>query len=745
MEESLFKNQGSITNFDEVLGMLSTYISKKEDIDFITRAFNYANEKHAGQVRKSGEPYINHCLSVAYILATYQSAPATIAAGFLHDTLEDCGVSYQEIRTLFNDDVAEIVQAVTKIKNLPNVSLEETSASTHRKLILAMAKDIRAVIVKLCDRLHNMRTLQYVKPHKQIETSKETLEVYAPLAHRLGMSNLKNELENLCLYYLKSKEFDIVDSLVNERLAKHQFDIDEIIKNISLLLKDNKIPHRIFGRTKHTYSIYKKMYVKHTPFEKIFDLQAIRIITETKLQCYEILGIIHTIYKPIPGRFKDYIAMPKTNMYQSLHTTVLDDHGELFEIQIRTEEMDYVAERGIAAHWIYKESAGENISKAQELSEQQLSWLRDLIKINEDSADTSDVEYMKQVQKDLFETSIYVLTPKGKIIDMPNGSTPVDFAYRVHTQVGNNCVGALVNKVIVPLSTELQNGDIVEIKTAKNNYGPSEDWLSFVKTNTARSQIKKALLKRQQTTDDAIKHAEVMYQKGLKIFEDNCKDRFVDFEESVALLDSLTILNNFDVSNKKDLFILIGQKSISSTSVLAKIYDQNRTVEEQIDSLKRKGYSVKRSKAKGDIIVDGNSSGIKIEPAVCCKPIPGDEIMGFITRGSGIKVHRTDCPNILNEKRRLISARWNEIDKNNVYPVDLEILSYDRNNLLVDLMGLISTINIRIDSLSARSHYENKTATLSCTVYVNNIDSLNILISKIKSIHGIISITRVCR
>jgi len=745
MEESLFKNQGSITNFDEVLGMLSTYISKKEDIDFITRAFNYANEKHAGQVRKSGEPYINHCLSVAYILATYQSAPATIAAGFLHDTLEDCGVSYQEIRTLFNDDVAEIVQAVTKIKNLPNVSLEETSASTHRKLILAMAKDIRAVIVKLCDRLHNMRTLQYVKPHKQIETSKETLEVYAPLAHRLGMSSLKNELENLCLYYLKSKEFDIVDSLVNERLAKHQFDIDEIIKNISLLLQDNKIPHRIFGRTKHTYSIYKKMYVKHTPFEKIFDLQAIRIITQTKLQCYEILGIIHTIYKPIPGRFKDYIAMPKTNMYQSLHTTVLDDNGELFEIQIRTEEMDYVAERGIAAHWIYKESAGENISKSQELSEQQLSWLRDLIKINEDSADTSDVEYMKQVQKDLFETSIYVLTPKGKIIDMPNGSTPVDFAYRVHTQVGNNCVGALVNKVIVPLSTELQNGDIVEIKTAKNNYGPSEDWLSFVKTNTARSQIKKALLKRQQTTDDAIKHAETMYQKGLKIFEDNCKDRFVDFEESVALLDSLTILNNFDVSNKKDLFILIGQKSISSTSVLAKIYDQNRTVEEQIDSLKRKGYSVKRSKAKGDIIVDGNSSGIKIEPAVCCKPIPGDEIMGFITRGSGIKVHRTDCHNILNEKRRLISARWNEIDKNNVYPVDLEILSYDRNNLLVDLMGLISTINIRIDSLSARSHYENKTATLSCTVYVNNIDSLNILISKIKSIHGIISITRVCR
>ncbi len=745
MEESLFRNQGSITNFDEVLDLVKTYISKQEDIDFITRAFNYANEKHAGQVRKSGEPYINHCLSVAYILATYQSAPATIAAGFLHDTLEDCGVSYQEIKTLFNDDVAEIVQAVTKIKNLPNVSLEETSASTHRKLILAMAKDIRAVIVKLCDRLHNMRTLNYVKPHKQIETSKETLEVYAPLAHRLGMNNLKNELENLCLFYLKSKEFDIVDSLVNERLSKHQFDIDEIINNISSLLDDNKIPHRIFGRTKHTYSIYKKMYVKHTPFEKIFDLQAIRIITETKLQCYEILGIIHTIYKPIPGRFKDYIAMPKTNMYQSLHTTVLDDNGELFEIQIRTEEMDYVAERGIAAHWIYKEGAGENISKSQELSEQQLSWLRDLIKINEDSADTSDVEYMKQVQKDLFETSIYVLTPKGKIIDMPNGSTPVDFAYRVHTQVGNNCVGALVNRVIVPLSTELQNGDIVEIKTSKNNNGPSEDWLAFVKTNTAKSQIKKALLKRQQITEDNTKHTEAMYQKGLKIFEDNCKDRFIDFDEACSLLDSLTILNNFDVSNKKDLFILIGQKTISSASVLIKLYDQNRTVEEQIDSLNKRGYAVKRSKAKGDIAVGGASSGIKIEPAVCCKPIPGDEILGFITRGSGIKAHRKDCPNVIRETKRLIDVKWNMVSEKNTYPVDLEVLSYDRNNLLVDLMGLISTINIRIDSLSARSHYENKTATLSCTVYVNNKDSLNILISKIKSIHGIISINRVCR
>ncbi len=742
MEESIFKNQASVTTFNDVLKVIKTYISKSEDIEFVTRAFNYANEKHEGQLRKSGEPYINHCLSVTYILATYQSAPATLAAGFLHDTLEDCGVTYQEIKNLFNEDVADIVQAVTKIKNLPDVSNEENIASTHRKLILAMAKDIRAIIVKLCDRLHNMRTLQYVRPEKQIRIANETLEVYAPLAHRLGMGKLKNELENLCLYYLHPTEYNIVQSLVRERLSNHKLNIDEIIKNVQTILEKNKIPNRIFGRTKHTYSVYKKMYVKHTPFEKIFDLQAIRIITQTKLQCYEILGIIHTIYKPIPGRFKDYIAMPKTNMYQSLHTTVLDNKGNLFEIQIRTEEMDSIAERGIAAHWIYKENNGENISKAQELSEKQLSWLRDLIKLNEESADTSDVEYMKQIQKDIFETSIYVLTPKGKIIDMPNGSTPVDFAYRIHTAVGNSCSGALVNRVLVPLNTELQSGDIVEIKTSKNNYGPSEDWLSFVKTNIAKSQIKKALLKRQQTNEEE-KYQEVMYAKGVKMFEDFCKERFLSLEDAYRQLEYLSTLNLFDVASKRELFISIGQKSISLTNVVGKLFEQNRSVEEQLGTLKRKGYSVRQVKYKGDIIVKGANSGIKIEPAICCKPLPGDEIVGFISRGSGIKVHRKDCPNILKESKRLIDATWNDVDPEKVYPVDIEVLSYDRNNLVIDLMGLFSTINIRIDSINARSHYENKTATLSCTVYVHNIEKLNFLIARIKSITGIIEVNRV--
>ena len=732
-----------IYTFDEVLKEIQKYITKKEDIEFITRAFNFASLKHEGQVRKSGEPYINHCLAVTYLLATYQSAPATLAAGFLHDTMEDCNVTYQEIKMKFNDDVAEIVQAVTKIKKLPDVSLEESSASTHRKLILAMAHDIRAVIVKLCDRLHNMRTLQYVRKEKQILISKETLEVYAPLAHRLGMSELKNELENYCLYYLNPVEFNIVDKLIENKLKDNSLNIDFIISSISHILDDNNIPHRIFGRTKHLYSVYKKMYVKHISFEQIFDLKAIRIITKTKLQCYEILGIIHTIYKPVPGRFKDYIAMPKSNMYQSLHTTVIDENTNLFEIQIRTEEMDYVAERGIAAHWIYKENAGENISKAQELSEQQLSWLRDLITINEDNADSSDVEYMKQVQRDIFDTSIYVLTPKGKIIDLPSGATPVDFAYRVHSQVGNTCVGALVNKVIVPLDSELQNGDIVEIRTSKQSIGPSEDWLKFVKTSTAKQQIKKAIVKRQQTEHDIDKKIEECYHRGQRALVEYCKDKLINKDDLFAQLDFLTNLSMFGVANKYDLLVQVGKKAISPSQIVNKVYDQSHTIAEQIDEINKRNYTVKKVKYDGDVIIEGATKGIKIEMAPCCKPIPGDKIFGFISRGSGIKIHRIDCPNIQNEKRRLIEARWNEnIDKDAFYSVDLEISSYDRNNLVVDLMGLLTSINIRIDSLSAKSHYDNNTATLSCTVYVHDVENLAYLYAKIKTIPGVISVNR---
>lgn len=730
--------------FEEILEVIKEYITKSEDIEFVTRAFEFAKEKHAGQFRKSGEPYLNHCIAVTYILAYYQSAPATLAAGFLHDVMEDCGVTYEQLRQLFNDDVADIVCAVTKIKQLPDVSSEETSAATHRKLILAMAKDIRAVIVKLCDRLHNMRTLQFLRPEKQQKIAQETLQVYAPLAHRLGMGELKNELENLCLFYLKPTEYQIVDELIQKRKMQSTGNIDHLIKSISRLLDENHIVYRIFGRNKHLYSVYKKMYMKHIPFEQIYDLQAIRIITQTKLQCYEILGIIHTIYRPIPGRFKDYIAMPKQNMYQSLHTTIFDSAGDLFEVQIRTEEMDYVAERGIAAHWIYKENYGENITRNQQMSEQQLSWLRDLIKLNEESEQTSDTEYMKQVQKDLFEANIYVLSPKGKIIDLPQGSTPVDFAYRIHSAVGNNCIGASVNKVIVPLNYELKSGDIVEIRTSKNNQGPREDWLDFVKTGTARSQIKKMIAKYQnnesskQPTID-----EQFYKKGLQMFEDACKERFINKDDALKQIDQLSLLNFFNVGNKQELMIGIGRKSLSAQTILSQIYDHNQNLAKQIDEINKRNTTYKGKKYKGNIDVKG-ASGIKIEPAVCCKPIPGDPIVGFITRGSGIKVHRLECKNIRTEKNRLIEASWAKVlEEDTKYPVDLEVKSYDRGNLVVDLMGLIAAMKIRIDSISARSHYQNKTATLNCTVYVENTDALQILIARIKQISGVIDVNRI--
>ena len=404
--------------FSDVLSLIKNYIHKQEDIDFILRAFEFASKHHFNQFRKSGEPYINHCIEVAYILASYQMSPTTIAAGLLHDVIEDCDVSYDQLKELFGSDVADIVEAVTKIHRLPTVNLEESTAATHRKLILAMAKDVRAVIVKLADRLHNMRTLQYLSVEKQKSISKETLEVYAPLSHRLGMNELKNELENLSFYYLDRDKYLEIQKLIQDKLASNENGVDKIIKDVSKLLEDHQIPHKIFGRIKHIYSVYKKIYVKNVIFERIFDLQAIRIITDTKLQCYEILGIIHEKYTPIPGRFKDYIAMPKPNLYQSLHTTICDSEGNLFEIQIRTKEMDRIAENGVAAHWIYKESApNKDVSKKQKLTREQFAWLGQLINMYEENPNTSDSEYISQVQKDIFEANVYCLTPKGKIVD----------------------------------------------------------------------------------------------------------------------------------------------------------------------------------------------------------------------------------------------------------------------------------------------------------------------------------------
>ncbi len=728
--------------FQDVLLQMKTYIHNQEDIDFVLSAFDYASKHHFQQFRKSGEPFINHCIEVTYILATYQMSPTTLACGLLHDVIEDCQVTYQELKEKFGEEVANIVEAVTKIHRLPSVNLEESTAATHRKLILAMAKDVRAVIVKLADRLHNMRTLQFHTPEKQKKIAQETLEVYAPLSHRLGMNELKNELENLSFYYLDREKYVEIEKLIHEKLAHSENGVDLLISDISKLLDQRHYHYRIFGRTKHIYSVYKKIYVKGVMFERIFDLQAIRIITETKLQCYEILGLIHEKYVPIPGRFKDYIAMPKPNLYQSLHTTICDSNGNLFEIQIRTKEMDRIAENGVAAHWIYKESsASKDASKKQKLTREQFAWLNQLINMYEENPDSSDEEYIKQVQKDIFEANVYCLTPKGKIVDLPQGATPIDFAYHIHTEVGNRAIGALVNKMIVPLNTVLKTGDVVEIKTSKNMIGPRSDWLKFVKTNSARSQIKKALAKKEAQEHDEIN--EGYYKRGVQLLEDVIETKQFNKEEIFDSLEQISILNYFNAKSARDLIIDVGKKVFSAQMVVNQCSDLKPNLIVQINQLVKKMHvSSEMKNNPSDIKIKG-IDGIKVEPASCCKPIPGDIIIGYITRGNGVKVHRKNCPNILHEKKRLIETSWSDTLTLTYYPVDLDILANDRKDLVLDLLSLISSTKIRIDNINAKSHYENKTATISCTVYVSDVNHLETLISNLSKITGILEVNRV--
>ncbi len=729
--------------FLDVIEKIKTYCNNQEEIDYILSAFDFASKMHYQQFRKSGEPYINHCIEVAYILATYQMSPETIAAGLLHDVIEDCDVTTEQLAKMYGQDVANIVEAVTKIHRLPHVNLKESTATTHRKLILAMAKDVRAVIVKLADRLHNMRTLQFHTPEKQKRIAQETLDVYAPLSHRLGMNEVKIELENLSFYYLEPDKYKELEKMIQEKLASNENGVDKLIEDVSILLKEHNLPFKIFGRIKHLYSIYKKIYIKNVIFERIFDLQAIRVITDTKLQCYEILGLIHEKYVPIPGRFKDYIAMPKPNLYQSLHTTVCDSDGNLFEIQIRTKEMDRIADNGVAAHWSYKENSmsKDDASKNQKLTRQQFAWLEQMITMYEENPDTTDSEYMDQVQKDIFEANVYCLTPNGKIVDLPHGSTPIDFAYRIHTEVGNKAVGALVNKVIVPLNTILKTGDVVEIKTSKNIIGPREDWLKFVKTSTARSQIKKAISKREQQEKDDINEA--FYKKGVQLLEETILSRKLNKDEIFDSLSQLSVLNYFNAKSADEIILNVGRRAIGSNIVVTQCCDVRPDVVVQINQLMKKTVVTQDLKSsKQDIKIKG-IEGIKVEPATCCKPIPGDLIVGYITRGSGVKVHRKNCPNVIHEKKRLIETSWAENLTLKYYPVDLEMLANDRRDLVLDLLSLISSTKIRIESLNAKSHYETKTATISCTVYVSDVNHLSTLIANLSKITGILEVNRV--
>lgn len=672
--------------YPELMEEVRQYIHKEENIKLIEDAYAFAHEKHEGQFRKSGEPYVVHVIQVGYILAQLRTGPQTIAAGLLHDVIEDCSVSDDDFKQRFGEEVYRLVEAVTKIGNLKFKDEKEYLASNHRKIFIAMAQDVRVILIKLSDRLHNMRTLQYMKEEKQKKIASETLEVYAPIAHRLGISEIKNELEDLCFQYLNPEKYYEIAHLVEKRKTERDEQVHQMIDEISALLDEHHIAYRIFGRSKHLYSIYKKMVTKKKRFEEILDLLAIRIITSDETACYEILGYIHAKYRPIPGRFKDYIAMPKVNMYQSLHTTIVAEEGNIFEVQIRTEKMDEIAEQGIAAHWRYKENRNGGKEVPQKEIEEQLHWLRDFSLMSDEVSDDA-MEYMNLLQKDIFEANVYVMSPKGRVIALPNGATPIDFAYRIHTEIGHKMIGAAVNGGIVPLNTPLKTGDVVSIRTSNQSNGPSEDWLKIVKSSHARNKIRAFFAKQE------VERKKEGIRKGEELLGEELKKRGLDvsFMEEKRIN---AITNSMSFASYDDIMYAIGTKIVSVSSVIERLTKHkqfNQLDNQEMIEMFNRQEGRKKTISRSGISVAGIGS-MKITLAACCSPVPGDEIIGYITKGQGVKVHRKDCPNIINETKRLIEVEWDDDLESRNYEVKLLIKSNDRNYLLSDIMNHCFTV-----------------------------------------------------
>ena len=716
--------------FEEVEDMYSTYITSETDKKSIRKAFDFIMEKHAGQLRKSGEPYYHHLIEVAYILAELHCGPATIASGLLHDVVEDTEVTIDDIKKGWGDEVAMIVDSLTKIQRLKlsKITSEEFEAEDHRKIFLGMAKDIRVILIKLADRLHNLRTLESLTPARQIAISNETMDVFIPIASRLGLDIIKSEMEDLCLKYLEPNKYKEITKLLSKKAKTMQKSLDNLKKKIADILFQNNIPFDISARVKSIYSIYRKMYIKGHPFDEIYDILALRIITQTEIQCYEILGLIHKSYKPVPGRFKDYIAMPKANLYQSLHTTVVGGDGNFYEVQIRTEEMNQIAETGVAAHWAYKEGNGYNSAKEQQEIENKLHWFRDFVSMSSENKNANATEYMDTLTHDIFEANVYVFTPKGKVIELNQGSTPVDFAYHIHTRVGDTCVGALVNGIMVPLNTVLKTGDLVEIKTSKNS-NPSEGWLDFVKTNAAKSAIRKYIAKKNA---DLIRDDKIA--KGRQSCIDAFHDRNIGEEEMMGYLNNEKLLDNFGFQSVDDLFIGVsGRKPVPSAII--DFLHIKRPV--NIPT----GGRVKTKSGDNCPVYCPGVGKIAIALANCCTPLPGDDIVGYVTKGKGIVVHRVNCPNVINEHERLVSVSWRDDIESATYPVDVLIEANDRNNLVVDIMSVLTAAKVSLSSFHARLT-ANGNVDITATLMVSDAKRLNDVFNIIRSVSGVYSVSR---
>ena len=730
-------SQKKQVTFEECMENVQTYIKRPENIELIQKAYDFAYEHHKGQFRKSGEPYVIHVIQVANTLALMHCGPKTIAAGLLHDTVEDCqGVTTDTITELFGQEIATLVDAVTKIGAIKFKDEEEYLASNHRKLFIAMAKDIRVILIKLADRLHNMRTLQYMRPEKQKKIARETLSVYAPIAHRLGISEIKNELEDLSFKYLDYKKYEEIKDLVKQRESDRNEQVHEMISDIESIMQEYNIQYRIFGRSKHFYSIYKKMVTKNKRFEEILDLLAIRIVTDSVVHCYEILGYIHAKYRPIPGRFKDYIAMPKANMYQSLHTTIVEpEHGNIFEIQIRTEEMDAIAERGVAAHWKYKENRNYTPEYEQKEIEDKLSWFRDFSMMTDEESE-DPLEYMNVLQKDIFEANVYCLTPRGKVIALPSGSCPIDFAYRIHTEVGNKTVGAKVNGAIVPLNTPLKTGDVVDILTNNNSVGPSADWIKIVKSGHARNKIRTFLQKQEQQSR----------KESIKLGQSMLEDEFRRLKLDPKSMDQKrleSILTSLSFKSVDDLYVGIAMKRVSLQSIVDRLVKNrsNMLEDQEIMKIYNKQPAHVTKHSSCGVIVPGVDT-IAVSLANCCRPIPGDSIIGYISKGQGVKVHRADCPNIVNEKKRLIPVQWEEGLDEKQYEVNLIIHSFDRNYLLSDIVTTLQQCNVYLKHVDSAVDDGNLEATTKLTVSVKNAAHLQNLISNLKKVRSVNEVIR---
>lgn len=728
-----------VISVEEFFEMIKKYLNDNQ-VAFVHKAYDVAAKAHANQRRKSGEPYIIHPLGVATILAELQMDETTLAAAFLHDVVEDTETTLDQLKEMFGVKVADLVDGVTKLGKIEYISKEDQQIENYRKMFLAMAKDIRVIMIKLADRLHNMRTMKYMPVHKQQSISRETMEVYAPLAHRLGIYTIKWELEDLAFRYMEPEiYYDLVEQVKVKRREREAM-IHEAMAEIKEHLDEQNIKCEIQGRPKNFYSIYKKMQRDHKELSEIYDLLAIRVLVDTVADCYGTLGVVHSLWRPIPGRVKDYIAVPKSNMYQSLHTTVLYHNGQPLEIQIRTFEMHRISEFGIAAHWRYKESGGKSNmpSGGDKDFEAKLSWLRQLLEWHKDMSDSRD--FVNTVKMDVFADEVFVFTPRGDVIDLPVGSVPIDFAYRIHTDVGNRCVGAKVNGRIVPLDYKLSNGDIVEVITSKQATGPSRDWMNIVGSSDTRNKIRSWFKKERREENIA---------KGREMLEKETKRLGYDIKVLLKADKLKTVAASFRLDGEEALYASVGYGGVTLNGVMSKLVElykkeQKLTVTKDLSQLLAE-LKPRRSKAKAShgILVKGEE-GIMVKLARCCNPIPGDPVIGYITRGSGISVHRTDCPNVLSnnpdEQRRLIEVSW-DITTDAVYKVNIVINASDRTGMMADIMQVTSEAKLNINALNCRTD-KHKNAYITMGLDISNLDQLDNIMNKIKRMKGVYSVER---